>query len=75
MNELLDYVSVVKNQFIVVSNTNYNKKILQIKEKVKDTKDYYSKNDGVFAYHGYQSFKEGEVTADIAHEIGIKLVE
>lgn len=42
---------------------------------MKDTKDYYNKNDGVLAYHGYQSFKEGEVTADIAHEIGVKLVE
>lgn len=42
---------------------------------MKDTKDYYSKNDGVLAYHGYQSFKEGEVTADIAHEIGVKFAE
>ena len=42
---------------------------------MKDTKDYYNKNDGVLAYHGYQSFKEGEVTADIAHEIGVKFAE
>lgn len=42
---------------------------------MKDTKDYYNKNDGVLAYHGYQSFKEGEVTPDIAHEIGVKFVE
>lgn len=41
---------------------------------MKDTKDYYCKNDGVLAYHGYQSFKEGEVTPDIAHEIGVKFV-
>lgn len=42
---------------------------------MKDTKDYYNKNDGVLAYHGYQSFKEGEVTVDVAHEIGVKFVE
>lgn len=42
---------------------------------MRDTKDYYNKNDGVLAYHGYQSFKEGEVTADIAHEIGVKFAE
>lgn len=42
---------------------------------MKDTKDYYNKNDGIIAYHGYQSFKEGEVTADIAHEIGVKFAE
>ena len=40
-----------------------------------DTKDYFNKKDGVLAYHGYQSFKEGEVTPDIAHEIGVKFAE
>ena len=44
-------------------------------DDIKDTKDYYRKNNGVLAYHGYQSFKEGEVTSDIAHEIGVKFVE
>lgn len=39
------------------------------------TKDYYHKNDGILAYHGYQSFKEREITPDIAHEIGVKFVE
>lgn len=43
-------------------------------DDMKDTKDYYHKNDGVLAYHGYQSFKDGEVTPDIAHEIGVKFV-
>ena len=43
-------------------------------DDMKDIKDYYRKSDGVLAYHGYQSFKEGEVTPDIAHEIGVKLV-
>lgn len=42
---------------------------------MKDTKDYYNKNDGVLAYHSYQSFKEREVTPDIAHEIGVKFAE
>ena len=39
-----------------------------------DTKDYFNKKDGILAYHGYQSFKEGEVTPDISHEIGVKFV-
>lgn len=43
-------------------------------DDMKDTKEYYCKKDGVLAYHGYQSFKEGEVTPDIAHEIGVKFV-
>lgn len=38
-------------------------------------KERFRKKDGVLAYHGYQSFKEGEVTPDIAHEIGVKFAE
>ena len=62
-NEKVHYVSYLNCE-------EYNPYI-----SMKDTKDYYNKNDGVLAYHGYQSFKEGEVTADIAHEIGVKFVE
>ena len=34
-----------------------------------------SKKIRVLAYHGYQSFAEGEVTAGTAHEIGVKLAQ
>ncbi len=39
------------------------------------TKEQYHKTNGILAFHAYQSFKEGEVTADIAHEIGVKFAE
>lgn len=39
------------------------------------TKEEYGRTNGILAYHGYQSFKEGEVTSDIAHEIGVKFAE
>ena len=42
---------------------------------MKFTKEQYRKTDNVLAFHGYQSFKEGEVTTDIAHEIGVKFAE
>ena len=35
----------------------------------------FEKTDGVIAYHGYQSFAEGEVTPDTAHEIGKALAK
>ena len=38
-------------------------------------KKFYGKEDGVIAYHGYQSFAPGEATPEIAHEIGIKLAQ
>ena len=42
--------------------------MLMIKKK-------YEKEDKILAYHAIQSFKPGEVTADVAHEIGVKLAE
>lgn len=35
----------------------------------------FEKTGGVIAYHGYQSFAEGEVTPDKAHEIGKALAK
>ena len=42
---------------------------------MKFTKESYFKTDGILAFHAYQSFKKGEVTADVAHEIGVKFAE
>lgn len=39
------------------------------------TKKSWNKNDGIIGFHGYQSFVEGEVTPEKAHEIGVKLAE
>jgi len=32
----------------------------------------YNKEGGIVAWHGYQSFKPGEVTPEVAHEVGVK---
>ena len=39
------------------------------------TKKQYGKDDGYIAWHGYQSFKPGEVTPEQAHEIGLQLAK
>ncbi len=39
------------------------------------TKNHFGKTKGILAYHGFQSFAEGEVTPEVAHEIGVKLAE
>ena len=44
-------------------------------EDMKFTKERYLKTDGILAFHAYQSFKEGEVSADVAHEIGVRFAE
>ena len=43
------------------------------KEQFKFTKQHWKKTDGILAYHAIQSFAPGEVDADTAHKIGIKL--
>ena len=38
-------------------------------------KRLWGKTDGRLCYHGYQSFKPGEVNATIAHRIGVELAQ
>lgn len=44
-------------------------------EEMTITKKRYGKLGGNVAFHAYQSFKPGEVTPDICHEIGVKLAK
>lgn len=44
-------------------------------EEMMMTKRYFKKTGGILAFHGFQSFEEGEVTPEIAHEIGVRLAE
>ena len=39
------------------------------------TKKQYGKENGYIAWHGYQSFKPGEVTPEQAHQIGLQLAK
>ena len=43
------------------------------REDMLRVKRSFGKADGTIAYHGYQSFAEGEVTPELAHKIGIAL--
>lgn len=38
-------------------------------------KKKYGKEDGIVAFHGYQSFAPGECTPAMAHEIGVRLAK
>ncbi|MBR1654534.1 MAG: relaxase/mobilization nuclease domain-containing protein [Clostridia bacterium] len=55
--------------------TGINCEVESSYEEMMDTKTFYNKLDGILAYHGYQSFEEGEVTPEMAHEIGIRLAK
>ncbi len=42
-------------------------------QEMQDIKTIFGKEKGIKAFHAVQSFAEGEVTPQIAHEIGVKL--
>ncbi len=44
-------------------------------EQMQDTKEKYGKKKGILAFHSYQSFAPGEVTPEVAHEIGMKFAQ
>lgn len=45
------------------------------RDEMMATKKHYGKDEGVVAYHGYQSFAPGEATPEMAHQIGIRLAQ
>ena len=53
--------------------TGINCEIEDAVKQMQFVKIFYGKENGILAFHAYQSFNEGEVTPKIAHEIGIKL--
>lgn len=55
--------------------TGINCKVDNAVKEMQFIKKLYGKEKGILAFHGYQSFKEGEVTPEIAHEIGLRLAE
>ena len=43
------------------------------RQEMLQVKKQFNKEDGIIAFHAYQSFKPGEVTPDLAHQIGLEL--
>lgn len=45
------------------------------RQEMMISKTQWNDQSKIVCYHGYQSFKEGEVTPEQAHELGVKLAE
>lgn len=61
-----------EKQFYV---SGINCKVENAVQEMQFVKEFFGKKKGILAFHGEQSFKEGEVTPELAHEIGVKLAE
>lgn len=75
MRDVMDYAMddfKTEQQFYVTAlNCNAD----CAREQMQMTKRQFGKTDGILAFHGYQSFAEGEVDADTAHRIGVELAK
>ena len=72
LNDLISYAerdeATVLKQYVSAVNCD----VATVRQEMMNTKKKFNKLDGTVAYHGYQSFAEGEVTPEIAHAIGVR---
>ena len=73
LHNLIDYttndIKTEKKCYVSTINCDEDNPL----EDMINTKKRFNKNDGILAYHAYQSFKENEVSPELAHEIGVRL--
>lgn len=75
VDTVLDYVNnddkTNEKKYVTCINCDY----FDPCKSMMNTKKFFNDQKQIMAFHGYQSFEPGEVSAEVAHEIGIKLVE
>ncbi len=73
IKQVMNYVTnpdKTEKQFFT---TGINCEVKEADKQMQFVKIIYGKENGILAFHAYQSFNEREVTPEIAHEIGVKL--
>ena len=75
VEKLLTYATNPNKTEKLFYTTGINCRVDNAVKEMQFIKKLYGKEKGILAFHGYQSFKEGEVTPEIAHEIGVRLAE
>lgn len=75
MRDVMDYAmndfKTEQQHFVTALNCNAG----YARSQMEMTKKQFIKTDGILAWHGYQSFAEGEVSAETAHRIGVLLAK
>ena len=77
VGDVINYASNADKTEQMVYVTGINCSPDNALDEFMNTKRYWNKTGGRLAYHGYQSFLEGEgsITAEKAHELGVKLAK
>ena len=72
LKNIIDYASDKDKTDDELFVTGINCEVERVYEMMSETKRQFGKKDKVVAYHGYQSFKDGEVTPEECHAIGVE---
>ncbi|MDD6528276.1 MAG: relaxase/mobilization nuclease domain-containing protein [Oscillospiraceae bacterium] len=72
LKDVIDYASDEAKTDQELFVTGINCEAENAYEMMSETKRQFGKSGKVVAYHGYQSFKEGEVTPEECHAIGVE---
>ena len=72
LKNVIDYASDATKTDDELFVTGINCEVERAYEMMTETKRQFGKKDKVVAYHGYQSFKDGEVTPEECHAIGVE---
>ena len=72
LKNVIEYASDAEKTDDELFVTGINCEVERAYEMMTETKRQFGKKDKVVAYHGYQSFKDGEVTPEECHAIGIE---
>ena len=77
VGDVINYASNAEKTEQMMYVTGINCSPETAADEFMSTKRSWDKTDGRLAYHGYQSFLEGEgqITAEQAHEIGVRLAQ
>jgi len=60
---------------LYVSGVNCSSNPDEATKQFYKTKKVWNKEGGIVCFHGYQSFKKGEVSPEVAHKVGIELAK
>ena len=75
LNDVIEYAAdeekTEQHYFVTAINCN----ITCARRQFANVKKSFDKEDGIIAYHGYQSFAPGEVSPQEAHVIGVELAQ
>ena len=72
LKNVIEYASNKEKTDDELFVTGINCEVERAYEMMTETKRQFGKKDKVVAYHGYQSFKDGEVTPEECHAIGVE---